>query len=232
MLLCALHPESLPHHNIRTQGLQANTLNTFRVSIDVDMTELRRRALGALASLELEQSPPPEADYDTISTASNPPPHSRRTRGSSHLNEKIIRPALRSQNAAACPDLYSVTSSTSSDVSQHMKQEGFTVYDVTATTVGGFYPEPLAASPLLRQSSSEVSDKGMVDTTGRRLRSSNDGQGVVTTREGGTRRQYLEIAVATAPLAPRYAAFVVDGVQKVRARACAVRRFWLKPWEV
>lgn len=219
---CCAHYTPNPSHTIKfeTQGLQANTLNTFRVSIDVDMTELRRRALGALASLELEQPPPPLAtDHAIISTASNPPPLSRPTSGSSYPNERIIRPALRSQNAAACADLYSKTSSTSSDVLQQMKQEGFTVYDVTATIGGGFYPEPVAASPLLRQSSSDVSDKGVVDTAGRKAGSSNGGQDVVTTREGGPRRQYLELAIATAPLAPRYAAFVVDGVQKVRESA-------------
>lgn len=194
------------------------------------MTELRRRALGALSSLELEQPKPlvPEADLDIISTVSNPPSHSRLTRGSSHPNEKIIRPALRSQNAAACADFYSVTSSTSSDVSRHMRQEGFTVYDATATIVGGFYSEPLVASSLLSQPSLEVSENGMVDTTGRRPGRSINGQGVITTREGGMHRQYLELATATAPLPPRYAAFVVDGVQKVRARVRAVRRLWLR----
>lgn len=98
------------------QGLQRSTLVKFRVGIDVDITELRHRSLGPLASLELEAPPP---TYTTVATTSSPrgnttsvaatsscsPPSPNRTpvrqRCPTPSKSIVVRPALRLCSAVA-----------------------------------------------------------------------------------------------------------------------------------
>lgn len=193
---------------------------TFRVGVDVDMTELRRRALGPLRSIELEQPPAASSSlspsYDTTLPAvaetrgdCAEPITSPRSLRHSGAQSDFIRPAFRLKTGtSATPFVGSVSdlqlgawNPADSPAMLQMKREGFKVYDATTTVGGGFYLErPPLPSPGWTQGSC-----GTVDT---------ENDDLLSWREC---RDYSDnVVFATAPKAPRFAAYVVDGIQEVR----------------
>lgn len=215
------------------QGLEENKLVTFRVGIEVDMTELRRRSLGPLESLGLEAPPssgsvlrqiPNKFSSTTTTDTATPvgddsPPSAMLSKGLRWNNTcniaGLIRPALRLQNGGS-PTLFVAPGgnpgrrpwnpATSAAVSQ-MRREGFAVHDVAATLGGGFYLEPPPLSSLVGrlQGGDTAERKGGVggDDGGR----------------AGVCRDYSEhVVFSTGPAAPRFAAFVAGGVQQVGCR--------------
>ena len=96
-----------------------------------------------------------------------------------------------------------------------MKREGFAVHDVAATVGGGFYLE----RPLLSWGRLQGHRGGAVWECG----TNGDGGGP------GERPQCREFSAArefsTAPMPPRFAAFVADGIPQVRVSDSAVLLF-------
>ncbi|CAM9827856.1 unnamed protein product [Scytosiphon promiscuus] len=222
-----------PSSEVIVKGLQPNTLVKFRVGIDVDITELRRRSLGPLASLELEPpttlSTSPTDDAKSAAASSGWLSHNRTTspgRGPYPSRSSVVRPALRLKAPAAAksaiqnnPTGQSSTgtqggrlerrrlssSPVPSPTVSQMKREGFRFHDLAATVGGGFYPE----RPLLSWG---------------RLQGHRDGAVWECCARGvgdrGSEPQCREVSAAaefsTACVPPRFAAFVVCGTPQVK----------------
>lgn len=215
------------------QGLDENKLVTFRVGIEVDMTELRRRSLGPLESLGLEAPAssgsvlrpiPNNCSSTTTADTATPvrddsPPAAMPSKGLRWNNtcnlSGLIQPAFRLQNGGS-PTLFVAPGgnpgrrpwnpATSAAVSQ-MRREGFAVHDVAGTLGGGFYLEPPPLSSLVGRLQGG-------DTAERESGVGGDDGG-----RAGVFRDYSEnVVFSSGPAAPRFAAFVAGGVQQVGSR--------------
>lgn len=199
------------------------------------MTELRRRSIGPLASLELEPRAPhessaspaavPSADGLTIATRPKSRTLRRGNSGGLTQPESFVQPALTLKNGAIAPNLLTafpfVTDKfdqrpwnpATSPVMSQMKREGFAVHDAAATIGGGVYVEP----PQLLLSPERLQDPSSVRTAwDNDNRAGVEGSTDCNVAAGWQYRNYSEhIAFGTAPLPPRYAAFIVGGAQQV-----------------
>lgn len=196
------------------------------------MKELRRQSVGPLASLKLEAPPAPLSDPTSTATApvedvaittttTITPANNAFLRRSGTPPTNSVRPAFRLKTAATPAPFVAAPASgleretwapaTSPAVSQ-MKREGFAVHDVAETDEGGFYSERLSSGRVQGGDGEEMRKSDYAD----------DGVDVDACGGGreGSRKQrcldYSECAVfATAPRAPRFAAFVADGSPQV-----------------
>ena len=189
------------------------------------MKELRRQSLGPLATLELEapptslSGPTATAPVDDLATTTTTPANAFLHRGGTPPSNSV-RPAFRLKTATT-PAPFAAPASgleretwvpaTSPAVSQ-MKREGFVVHDVTSTVEGGVY--------------SERSSLGRVQGSGdEELRKRDDDADACGSRGGNGQQgcqDYSDCCVfATAPRAPRFAAFIADGAPQVSG--CMIR---------
>ncbi|CAN0420170.1 unnamed protein product, partial [Ectocarpus sp. 8 AP-2014] len=221
-----------PSPEVVVEGLEPSTLVRFRLGIDVDITELRHRSLGPLASLELEPTSPdavgiaatavaPVAAAAPTTCGENLCP--KRTQLSqthpSPTRPVVVRPALRLKSAAeAKKSMGHGASNPKTDLGRNrwqwspatspaaskMRREGFAFHDATATVGGGFYLE----RPLLSWGRLQCHSGGAM------WECCAIGAGA---GEGGQCREYSAcVEFATASLAPRYAAFVVGESPQVK----------------
>lgn len=228
----SLRPPRALEHDTNKKGLQANTLATFRVGVNVDIQELKRQSLGPLASLELESPPSlrsdptaPAAVDDVVTTTTPPANASFRRSGPPPSNP--VRPALRLKTATT-PTPFAAPASgparetwipASSPAVSQMKREGFAVHDVTATVEGGLYQE----RPSLGRVQGDIDEEEL-------RKSDDDTDAEACSGRGGSGKQgcldYSECRVfATAPRAPRFAAFIADGAPQVRQWLCDTSGF-------
>ncbi|CAM9790995.1 unnamed protein product [Ectocarpus fasciculatus] len=227
-----------PSPEVTVEGLEPSALARFRLGIDVDITELRHRSLGPLASLELEPTSPDAVGVAPTTVAPAAPTTCgenlcpKRTQlsqmGPAPTRPVVVRPALRLKSAAEATNstrpMGQGASSTKSDLGRNrrqwspatspavskMRREGFAFHDATATVGGGFYLE----RPLLSWGRLQCHSGGAM------WECCANGGG---TGEGGQCREYsATVEFATAPLAPRYAAFVVG-------ESPQVKMWWAEP---
>ncbi|CAB1111661.1 unnamed protein product [Ectocarpus sp. CCAP 1310/34] len=217
------------------QGLEPSALVRFRLGIDVDITELRHRSLGPLASLELEPTSPDVFGFAATAVApvaaaapttcgeSLCPKRTQRSQTCpSPARSAVVRPALRLKSAAEAtnqtrPIGHGASnpktdlgrnrwqwSPATSPAASKMRREGFAFHDASATVGGGFYLE----RPLLSWGRLQCHSGGAM------WECCAIGAGA---GEGGQCREYSAcVEFATAPLAPRYAAFVVGESPQVK----------------
>ncbi|CBJ31425.1 hypothetical protein Esi_0255_0016 [Ectocarpus siliculosus] len=158
-----------PSPEVVVEGLEPSTLVRFRLGIDVDITELRHRSLGPLASLELEPTSPDAVGV--AATAAAPAAAAAPTTCGENLCPKrtqlgqacpsptrtvVVRPALRLKSTAEAKKSVGhgarnpktdlgrnrwQWSPAKSPAASKMRREGFAFHDATATVGGGFYLE-------------------------------------------------------------------------------------------
>lgn len=227
----------LPSH---LQGLDANKLHTFRVSVEVDMTELRRRSLGPLESLGLEAPPSSANMFRPVSNNTSTTPTVALVGGDSPLTTTmspgslrcrnndnsslsgLIRPAFRLKNRGS-----PTTTTTTLFVAPPGGSPGQRPWNPATSTAmsrmkrEGFAVHDVAATsgggfyleppPLSRLGGRQQGS----DTTAEK-ESGVIGGGGGEGRGGWLYRDYSEHAVfSTGPAAPRFAAFVAGGIQQV-----------------
>ncbi|CAM9995358.1 unnamed protein product [Ectocarpus sp. 12 AP-2014] len=221
-----------PSLEVVVEGLEPSTLVRFRLGIDVDITELRHRSLGPLASLELEPTSPgavcvaatavaPVAAAAPTTCGKNLCPKRTQLSQTDPLPTRpvVVRPALRLKSAAEAKNSMGHGASNrktdlgrnrwqwspaTSPAASKMRREGFAFHDATATVGGGFYLE----RPLLSWGRLQCHSGGAM------WECCAIGAGA---GEGGQCREYSAcVEFATAPLAPRYAAFVVGESPQVK----------------
>lgn len=222
------------------QGLQPSMLVSFRVGIDVDITELRHRSLGPLASLELEAPPPPSTPSavvgstgsprgdDTSSCSPNSPNWAavrRRSQSPSQSKSITVRPALRMCSAAA--NSYSIQTRPTG--------QGSSSTGTTKNLLEGWRrPWSPATSPVMSKMKREGFAVHDVSTTvgggfylerpllswGRFQGHSGGAVWECGARGGQQQQQQCQEysgtgEFSTASLPPRFASFVVGGVPQV-----------------
>ncbi|CAM9673405.1 unnamed protein product, partial [Choristocarpus tenellus] len=141
-----------PRNVVRVENLRINSLFTFRVWVEVDMTELRRQALGKLETLNLPSCASlcdpscghERGDNKSLSISAS---DIKVVRSTSLSSLGIIHPALHKngpypRSASHSPVRDNRSISTNLDT-KYWRKEGFTVKDAACTTEGGYYMEQL-----------------------------------------------------------------------------------------